>query len=356
MMETAHRALLLAPGTDPPDGLEELAWKTRTRAHSSTDRLAPRRRFEKWSAPSPTCWLPHPPGAAGCEALLQGIAGGIRLRARRVGWGRGRPRPERHGRRRWPVTAPLALDLSRRDRGPARRAGAVAARRPPLRWTGVRPTARAAFRSRSVDGLVLAKRGARPPRGRRRPQHRSDPPGPRAFPRARAGAPRCSPSSGRLDPGPVHCSRLRQESTSMVDRLPLAPRGRGPAGWRWRRFPCMRSLAPTSPSAARATPISGAAPRRFLRSVRRPEAKCAGASPSLPRARPRAAPLGSPRWPDATGPAGFAQLFRALILRGPERAFPHSALACPHAAPLGGMATRNCAAPAVFSLLPEGVR
>jgi hypothetical protein len=28
-------------------------------------------------------------------------------------------------------------------------------------------------------------------------------------------------------------------------------------------------------------------------------------------------PLGSPRWPDATAPAGFAQLFRALILRKP---------------------------------------
>ena len=28
-------------------------------------------------------------------------------------------------------------------------------------------------------------------------------------------------------------------------------------------------------------------------------------------------PLGSPRWPDATAPAGFAQLFRALILRHP---------------------------------------
>ncbi|HEY4729894.1 MAG TPA: hypothetical protein VIH41_02105, partial [Myxococcales bacterium] len=28
-------------------------------------------------------------------------------------------------------------------------------------------------------------------------------------------------------------------------------------------------------------------------------------------------PLGSTRWPDATGPAGFAQLFRALILRRP---------------------------------------
>ena len=27
-------------------------------------------------------------------------------------------------------------------------------------------------------------------------------------------------------------------------------------------------------------------------------------------------PLGSPRWPDATAPAGFAQLFRALFLRG----------------------------------------
>ena len=26
-------------------------------------------------------------------------------------------------------------------------------------------------------------------------------------------------------------------------------------------------------------------------------------------------PLGSPRWPDATAPGGFAQLFRALILR-----------------------------------------
>ena len=26
-------------------------------------------------------------------------------------------------------------------------------------------------------------------------------------------------------------------------------------------------------------------------------------------------PIGSPRWPDATAPAGFAQLFRALILR-----------------------------------------
>jgi hypothetical protein len=25
--------------------------------------------------------------------------------------------------------------------------------------------------------------------------------------------------------------------------------------------------------------------------------------------------LGSPRWPDATAPAGFAQLFRALLLR-----------------------------------------
>ena len=26
-------------------------------------------------------------------------------------------------------------------------------------------------------------------------------------------------------------------------------------------------------------------------------------------------PLGSPRWPDATAPGGFAQLFRALLLR-----------------------------------------
>jgi hypothetical protein len=26
-------------------------------------------------------------------------------------------------------------------------------------------------------------------------------------------------------------------------------------------------------------------------------------------------PLGSPRFPDASAPAGFAQLFRALILR-----------------------------------------
>src|SRR5262249_31311914 len=29
-------------------------------------------------------------------------------------------------------------------------------------------------------------------------------------------------------------------------------------------------------------------------------------------------PLGSPRWPDATAPAGFAQLFRALLLRQPR--------------------------------------
>ena len=30
-------------------------------------------------------------------------------------------------------------------------------------------------------------------------------------------------------------------------------------------------------------------------------------------------PLGSARWPDASAPAGFAQLFSALILRRPVR-------------------------------------
>jgi SAM-dependent methyltransferase len=60
--------------------------------------------------------------------------------------------------------------------------------------------------------------------------------------------------------------------------------------------------------------------RRFAKAevFAAPEAEVRKRFPLLSRVLALELPeLGSPRWPDATAPAGFAQLFRALILRKP---------------------------------------
>ena len=60
--------------------------------------------------------------------------------------------------------------------------------------------------------------------------------------------------------------------------------------------------------------------RRFAKAevFAAPEAEVRRRFPFLSRVLALELPeLGSPRWPDATAPAGFAQLFRALILRKP---------------------------------------
>lgn len=303
-----------------------------TRAHHRLDRLPARRRFDEVECTvSHLLRLPHPAlqGRRYGEALLQGIAargiGPGRSGVLEIGGGAGhiaeaalRGDAGAFTQARW-----TSLDLSpallaaqrRRVCEPAQPRGAHP------RWAGLRGDALdLPFRNGSLDGLVLANEViADFPVSGRRNTGALQLVGELARVLAPGGAAVLTEFGGDFDPGPVQLlasggdgehiewsidfRTLRaaaREARLAVDELALHELLGADLSvrcasytdlWRLRRFAsCDVFAAPAE-----------AVRRRF---------------PWLSRLLLLELPeLGSPRWPDATAPKGFAQLFRALILR-----------------------------------------
>jgi SAM-dependent methyltransferase len=304
------------------------------RAHHRTDLLAASRRFDEVECTiSHLFRFPHPAlgGRRYGEALLTAIArrgirpgrsgvveiGGGAGHVSEAAW-RGDAGP--FTRARW-----TAVDLSpsligaqqRRVREPSQPGGSH------QRWTGVRADAvDLPFASRSIDGLLLANEVIADlpvEAGRNTGAVRLV----RELARVLApgGAAVLTEFGGDFEPGPVRLvaafgqgehvewsidfRQLRAAAVQAelsVEELPLhALLGADLSArcasytdlWRLRRVASCEVFAAPEAWVRRRFPVLS----RVL-------------ALELP-------PLGSPRWPDATAPAGFAQLFRALILRRP---------------------------------------
>lgn len=304
----------------------------RTRAHHRLDHLSARRRFDEVECTvSHLLRLPHPAlcGRRYGEALLQGIAargiGPGRTGVVEIGGGAGhvaeaawRGNAGVFTGARWTSVdlSPALLAAQRR-----RVLESSQPRGTHQRWSGLRADAlELPLRSRSLDGLVLANEviadlpvAAGRNVGAVRLVHEL------ARVLAPGGAAVLTEFGGDFDPGPVQLVAGREEGDHLewsIDFRQLRSAA-GAAGlgveevalhellgadlsvrcasytdlWRLRRFAsCQVFAAP-----------AGEVRRRF---------------PLLSRLLALELPaLGSPRWPDATAPAGFAQLFRALLLR-----------------------------------------
>ena len=308
-----------------------------TRAHHRTDRLPPRRRFDEVECTiSHLLRFPHPAlrGRRYGEALLRGLATrGIRPGSDGVlelGGGTGHVAEAAWRGDAGPFTGArwISLDLS-----PAllaaqkRRLLAVGAtpdaapRGPHSRWSAVRADALSLpLRSGSFRGLVLANEMLAD-----LPVRNGANSGAIELVREVArvlgpgGAAAFTEFGGDFPPGPVTLTggsradehtewsidfrQLRAaacESGLDVEELPLHQLLEADLSvrcasytdlWRLRRFVSCEVFAAPADEVRKRHPLLS----RLL-------------ALELP-------PLGSPRWPDATAPAGFAQLFRALLLR-----------------------------------------
>jgi SAM-dependent methyltransferase len=304
----------------------------RTRAHHRLDRLAARRRFDEVECTvSHLLRLPHPAlqGRRYGEALLQGIAargiGPGRAGVVEIGGGAGhiaeaawRGNASVFTQARW-----TSLDLSPALIAAQRRRllEREQPRGPHEKWAGLRADALdLPFRSRSLDGLVLANeviadlpvesgRNA----GAVRLVHEL------ARVLAPGAAAVLTEFGGDFEPAPIQLiagvntgehvewsidfRQLRaaaREAGLTVEELPLHELLGADLSvrcasytdlWRLRRFASCDVFAAPAAEVRRRFP--------FLSRVLALE---------LPE-------LGSPRWPDAGAKAGFSQLFRALILR-----------------------------------------
>ena len=308
-----------------------------TRAHHRTDRLSARRRFDDVECTvSHLLRLPHPAlgGRRYGEALFRGIAArGISPGpdgVLEIGGGTGhvaeavwRGDAGSFTGIRW-----TSLDLSPALLGAQRRrllaigapAGSVP-RGPHRAWTGVRADAVALpLGSRAFRGLILANEVMAD-----LPVHERRNAGALQLVReiarvlAPGGAAVLAEFGGDFPPGPVDLTagsgrgehtewsidfrdlrRAAADAGLGVEELPLHELLGADLSvrcmsytdlWRLRRFVSCEVVAAPAEEARRRHPLLS----RLL-------------ALELP-------PLGSPRWPDATAPAGFAQLFRALILR-----------------------------------------
>jgi SAM-dependent methyltransferase len=289
----------------------------RTRAHHRLDRLPARRRFDDVECTvSHLLRLPHPAlrGRRYGEALLQGIAarGISAATVLEIGGGAGHIAESAWRGDAGPFTQArwISLDLSpallaaqrRRVLEPSQPRG------PHTRWSGIRADA-VQLPFEKFSGLVLANEMiADLPRST----------GPIALVRelarvlTKGSAAVLTEFGGDFDSGPLDLGghvewsidfrELRKAATPdfEVRELPLHELIGADLSVRcasytdlWR----LRRIASCDVFAA-------------------PEAEVRKRFPLLSRLLALDLPeLGSPRWPDATAPAGFAQLFRALILR-----------------------------------------
>ena len=324
------------------------------RAHHLRDRLAARRRFDEVECTiSHLLRFPHPAlgGRRYGEALLQGIAarglGPGRRGVVEIGGGAGHvaeaawrgdagpftqarwtaldlsPALIAAQRRRAMATLDPARAMRQRgaDPGPHLAAESSAGAGPHRRWSGLRADAlELPFRSRSIDGLVLANEVIAD-----LPVADGHNTGAVRLVRelarvlAPGGGAVLTEFGGDFDPGPV--------------RL-LGAFGQGEHVEWSIDFRQLRAAAEQSGLAAEEVPLHAllgadlsvrCASYTDLWRLRRlascevfaaPEADVRRRFPLLSRLLAlELPPLGSSRWPDASAPAGFAQLFRALILR-----------------------------------------
>ena len=302
------------------------------REHHRTDRLPARRRFDEVECTvSHLLRFRHPAlgGRRYGEALLQGIAargiGPGRRGVLEIGGGAGhiaeaawRGDAGPFTRARW-----TALDLSPALIA-AQRSRALEGSQPGgahLRWAGIRADAlELPVRSRSLDGLVLANEVIADfpvENGRNAGAVRLVQELARIL--APGGGAVLTEFGGDFEPGPV--------------RL-LAAFGQGEHVEWSIDFRQLRAAAIQAGLAVEEVPLHAllgadlsvrCASYTDLWRLRRlahcevfaaPEAEVRRRFPLLSRILAlELPPLGSPRWPDATAPAGFAQLFRALVLR-----------------------------------------
>ena len=303
-----------------------------TRAHHRLDRLAARRRFDEVECTvSHLLRLPHPAlqGRRYGEALLQGLAarglGPGRSGVVEIGGGTGhiaeaawRGDAGAFTQARWTsldLSPALLLAQRRRVTEPSQPRGAN------TRWGGLRADALdLPFRASSLDGLVLANEViADLPVAGQRNTGAVQLIGELARVLAPSGAAVLTEFGGDFPPGPLQLlaaggdgehlewsidfRELRaaaREARLAVEELPLHELLSADLSvrcasytdlWRLRRFASCDVFAAPAGDVRRRFPLLS----RLL-ALELPE-------------------LGSPRWPDATAPAGFAQLFRALILR-----------------------------------------
>jgi SAM-dependent methyltransferase len=303
-----------------------------TRAHHRTDRLPARRRFDEVECTvSHLLRLPHP-GLGGLrygEALLQGIArrgiGPGRSGVIEIGGGAGhvaeaawRGDAGAFSGARW-----TSIDLSpsliaaqrRRVLEPSQPRGAHQS------WCGVRADAVALpLRSRAVDGLLLANEViADLPVAEGRNAGAEQLVDEVARVLAPSGAAVLTEFGGDFPPAPVRLLAAFGHGEHIewsIDFRRLRERALA-AGLRVEELALHELLgADLSVRCASYTDLWRL--RRLARCevFAAPEAEVRSRFPLLSRLLGlELPPLGSPRWPDAGAQAGFAQLFRALILR-----------------------------------------
>jgi SAM-dependent methyltransferase len=303
-----------------------------TRKHHRLDRLPARRRFDEVECTvSHLLRFPHPAlgGRRYGEALLQQIAargmGPCKCGVLEIGGGAGhiaeaawRGDAGPFTQARWTsldLSPALLASQSRRLREPGQPRGAH------QRWLGVRADALALpLRPRSFDGLILANEVIAD-----LPVENGRNVGAIALVLeiarvlAAGGAAVLAEFGGDFAPGPLRLlagGRAGEHLEWSIDFRQLREAARG-AGLEVEEIPLHELLgADLSVRCASYTDLWR------LRRVASCEVFAAPAD-EVRRRFPfwsrllglELPPLGSPRWPDATAPGGFAQLFRALILR-----------------------------------------
>jgi len=308
-----------------------------TRAHHRTDRMPARRRFDEVECTvSHLLRLPHPAlrGRRFGEALLQGLAargiepgpdgvleiGGGAGHVAEAAW-RGDAGPFTGCRWTSLDLSPSLLHAQRRRLLAVGAEPADVPRGPHRRWSGLRADAMALpLRSRSFRGVVLGNEMLAD-----LPTHGSVNVGAVQLVRevarvlAPGGAAAFTEFGGDFPPGSVilTAGRRREEHAEWsIDFRQLRAAGDG-CGLDVEELPLHELIgADLSVRCASYTDLWRL--RRFVSCevFAAPAAEVRRRHPWLSRLLAlELPPLGSPRWPDATAPTGFAQLFRALLLR-----------------------------------------
>jgi SAM-dependent methyltransferase len=304
------------------------------RAHHRLDRLSASRRFDEVECTiSHLLRFPHPAlgGRRYGEALLQGIAArGVRpgpSGVLEIGGGAGhlaeaawRGDAGLFTQSRW-----VSLDLSPALLG-AQRQRALEPAQPRgahQRWSGLRAEAlQLPLRSGSFQGLILVNEViADLPVHAGRNSGAIQLIGELARSLAPGGAAVLTEFGGDFEPGPLRLFGARGEGEHVewsIDFRQLRDAA-SEAGLAFEELPLHQLLA--ADLSVRCASYTDLWRLRRLASCAvfaAPEADVRRRFPLLSRLLAlELPPLGSPRWPDATAPGGFAQLFRALILRRP---------------------------------------
>jgi SAM-dependent methyltransferase len=302
------------------------------RAHHRTDRLSAGHRFDEVECTiSHLLRFPHPAlgGRRYGEALLQGIAargmgpgqsgvieiGGGAGHVAEASW-RGNAGPFTQARWTALDLSPALLDAQRRRALDPSQAGG-----PHRRWSGVRCDAlELPFPSRSLDGLVLANEVIADlpvENGRNTGALRLVSELGRAL--APGGAAVLTEFGGDFDPGPVRLLGAggRGEHVEWSIDFRELRAAAASVGLQTEEVPLHELIgADLSVRCASYTDLWRLRRLASCPVFAAPEADVRRRFPLLSRLLQLELPqLGSPRWPDGSAPAGFAQLFRALILR-----------------------------------------